>query len=216
MVEHRAAAWMILSGAIALTACGGGSGSGAGGGGSGGGSTTASTGTGSSGPIACASPSDPMPRKPCPDHGTIPLDTALPTLALGQEIAQASLGASAKWTTGILGLGITREGKIAASGLSGWVFGFCSGMDQFSLDTTNGHCGAERDCGVLDCDAVPAHAFPTIDSSAAISTAFPAEGADATYKIDINYLAGQTYWSVTSLQSKVTVKVDGDTGMIVP
>jgi hypothetical protein len=77
---------------------------------------------------------------------------------------------------------------------------------------------AQQGCQDINCDAVADTAEPAVDSAAAITTAFPADPAATLYNLELAPAAnqGKRFWAVTQRPSGPTVKVDADTGAIVP
>ena len=152
--------------------------------------------------------------------------TALQALAAAEGPAMSSLGAASRWVGAIEGLKITHDGTPSQvpdatfAGVNlytgGWVFKYCAGMNEVVYGAGPQTSSAGKGCGTIDCSQVPTNALPVIDSPAVIATAFPSDPATATYKLDLNVLPGMTRTWTVQPQSGATVKVDADTGAVVP
>lgn len=139
------------------------------------------------------------------------------------------------WMGGIAGIYIDRGGKAMDKGVSttvggytmetasGWTGNFCVDQpsavadDSLNFDTSNGSCTAVRSCVAINCNAVPAFTFPTIDTPAAIQAAFPDDGADSLYYVQLALLADE-YWTITrtvpATTPAVTRRVHVTTGAV--
>ncbi len=153
--------------------------------------------------------------------------TALSALHAGESAAQSILDATPVWMGGFAGLQITRDGTpsqepFESGGLqiymSGWVFGFCAGMNQVGFGAGPQVSSAELTCQYIDCSQVTPTAELGVDSKAAIEAAFPSDAADTQYNVDFMPAVhnNQRVWTVTNRTTQVVVNVDADTGAVVP
>ncbi len=174
-------------------------------------------------------------RLACPTSPDVHTLTAVQTLQKMKAMFEAGFPGTV-WMGGIAGISIDRNGKavdkgptISGTGFSfespsGWTGNFCVDQgavdDSLNYDTSDGACTAIRSCQSVNCNAVPTtYVFPTIDSPAAVLAAFPSDPADAWYNISL-VLGNGTFWTVTRLaingQTVATVKIDSDTGAVIP
>jgi hypothetical protein len=150
--------------------------------------------------------------------------TAVQALAAGRTAAAGALSGTPKWVGAIQGLKITRPGTpsmVADAEIggvkiftSGWVFKYCAGMDEIVFGAGPPTGSAQRGCGTFDCAQITEPAAPAIDAPQAISIAFPSDPADTVYDLFLNL--GSRVWQVTQRPNALSVKVDADTGAIVP
>lgn len=126
----------------------------------------------------------------------------------------------------VKGLKITRAGiasmepeseifgtKIYASG---WVFKYCGGLDEVVFGAGPPDTTVEKGCGNFNCEAIAAYQPPAVDSQQAIAAAFPSDPATTVYNVDLNLLLGPRVWEVTRRPNGPTVKVDADSGAVIP
>lgn len=152
--------------------------------------------------------------------------TALGALEAARGPAESIVGAAPKWVGAFKGLKITRAGlpsmepeseifgtKIYASG---WVFKYCAGLDEVVFGAGPPDTTIEKGCGQFNCGAVASFTPPVIDSPGAIAAAFPSDPATTVYDVDLNLLLGPRVWQVTRRPSGPSVKVDADTGAVIP
>lgn len=158
--------------------------------------------------------------------------TALGSLHAAKPLAQKILGATPRWMATFEGLKITRAGQpsqdpdiINVLGTqtkvysSGWVFKYCAGMNDVAFGAGPQTSTVQEGCNDLNCDAMMDTAEPAIDSAAAIAAAFPSDPASTLYSLEFAPPAangGKRLWSVTQLPSGPSVKVDADSGAVVP
>ena len=157
--------------------------------------------------------------------------TALGALHAAEPLAQKILGATPRWVGVFEGLEITRQGQPSQTPdtvnvlgqqtniyVAGWVFKYCAAMNDVVFGAGPQTSSAQQGCQDINCDAVADTAEPAVDSAAAITTAFPADPAATLYNLELAPAAnqGKRFWAVTQRPSGPTVKVDADTGAIVP
>jgi hypothetical protein len=157
--------------------------------------------------------------------------TALGSLHAAQPLAQKILGAAPRWMGVFEGLKITRQGLPSPDPeivdvlgqqtkvyVSGWVFKYCAGMNDVAFGAGPQTSTAQRGCNDINCDAMTDTAEPAVDSAAAIAAAFPGDPADALYNVEfaVPVSNNQRVWSITKRPSGPTVKVDADSGALVP
>jgi len=152
--------------------------------------------------------------------------TALGALEAARAPAQSIVGGTPKWVGAFAGLKITRAGlpsmepetQILGTTIyaSGWVFKYCAGLDEVVFGAGPPDTTIEKGCGMFNCDAVASFTPPAVDSPAAVAAAFPSDPATTVYNVDLNLLAGPRVWSVTRRPNGPTVKVDADSGAVVP
>jgi hypothetical protein len=145
----------------------------------------------------------------------------------GKSAAAGALAGAPRWAGGVQGLKITRAGapsqepetvigntKIYASG---WVFKYCAGMEEVVFGAGPPVSSVEKGCGTINCAALPDFALPVKDSAELIAAAFPGDPSDATYTLQLTLLgASARTWQITRRPGGPTVKVDADTGAVVP
>ena len=88
-------------------------------------------------------------------------------------------------------------------------------MDQVGFSVGPPESAGQGAVDVLDCSASPDFTLFAVDSPGLIATAFPSDGADATYSLTLVLGLGPT-WTVTNLQTQASVQVDAQTGQVVP
>jgi len=191
-----------------------------------------STSTGG-GDLACSIDANPV-RATCTTSPNVHTLTALETLNEMKASFEAQF-TTVTWMGGITGLYIGRDGKsldkgpvITVGGYSmengsGWTGNFCNEQgavdDSLNYDTTDGKCTALRTCLAVNCNAVTPHAFPAIDSPAAVEAAFPTDATGNWYSVTLVMDIG-AYWTVSRLAingaTADTKKVDVTTGAVIP
>jgi hypothetical protein len=153
--------------------------------------------------------------------------SALAAVGAGNAAAMGSLPGTPRWAGGIQGLKITRDGKPSPEPdaqigntkiyTSGWVFKFCAGMEEIVFGAGPPTSTAEKGCGTINCAALPEFTLPQKDSAEVIAAAFPSDPAETTYNLQIILLGSTSrIWQVTKRPSGPAVKVDADTGAVVP
>jgi hypothetical protein len=157
--------------------------------------------------------------------------SALSAITAGEGLASHILTGAPVWMGGIEGLKITRDGlpspdpDVSTIGgqqislyTSGWVFGFCAGMDSVQFGAGPQTSSVSEACQAVNCSAVMTPPRPQVDSAAAIAAAFPSDPAGTLYNVSflLPLTNNQRVWSVTQRPSGPTVKVDADTGAIQP
>lgn len=165
----------------------------------------------------------------CPQLGSSL--TALAAVSAGDSLAQKILKGAPTWMGGIQGLKITRQGlpspdpdvtnvlgQNVSLYVSGWVFGFCAGMDSVQFGAGPQISTVSEACQQVNCSQVTSPAMPQIDSAAAIAAAFPSDPANALYDVSFNLPLSnnQRVWAVTKRPMGPTVNVDADTGAVQP
>lgn len=102
--------------------------------------------------------------------------------------------------------------------VGGWVLKFCSGQSAVVLGGGPEVSSSEKSCQDVDCSKVADTVEPSVGSAAAIAAAFPGDPAESLYALELAPLAhgGERLWCVTKNPSGPVVKVDADTGAVVP
>ncbi len=157
--------------------------------------------------------------------------TALGALQAAQPLAQQILGTTPRWMGIFEGLEITRQGQPSQDPdivdvlgqqtkvyVAGWVFKYCAGMNDVGFGAGPQTSSAQEGCNDLNCDAMTDTPVPAVDSAAAIATAFPSDPAGTLYNVEFAppTTNNQRIWSITQRPSGPTVKIDADTGVVVP
>lgn len=169
--------------------------------------------------VACADPLDPRPILSCPNLARVGAVTALGAVETLSEVAGAALGAAARWTGWIRGVGIAADGTVAAAGASGFTTAWCDGENELAFDTSAGDCRVRNACGCVaagDCRGPCGEAVepPLVDSLAAIAAAFP--GAAATDTFDLAFDAAEgDWWQVRRSGTETWIRIDASTGGLV-
>ena len=168
--------------------------------------------------VACADPLDARPIATCPGLARVGAVTALEAVGALEPVASGALGASARWTGWIRGIGIAADGTVEASPTSGFTTAWCDGESELLLDTTAGDCAARMACDCVaseDCrgpcgEAVP---LPTVDSDAAVAAAFPGDAGDDAFDLVFDASVGP-WWSVRRAGTDGWVRVDAADGSV--
>jgi len=153
--------------------------------------------------------------------------SALAAIAAAQPSARDSLGANARWVGALRGMRITRAGTPTTTPDSeifgvkiytaGWVFKYCANLDEIVYGAGPEISNAVRGCGSFDCSQLAPATLPAVDSPAAVSAAFPTDPNNTLYQLDYNImLDGARVWSVTRLSDFKVIRVDSDSGAILP
>jgi len=158
--------------------------------------------------------------------------TALGALHTAKPLAQQILNATPRWMAAFEGLKITRSGKPSPDPdvvdvlgtqtkvyVSGWVFKYCAGMNDVAFGAGPQTSSAQQGCNDINCDAMTDTSEPAVDSDAAIAAAFPNDPPTTLYNVEFlppAAHANQRFWSITQRPSGPTIKIDADTGAIVP
>jgi hypothetical protein len=100
--------------------------------------------------------------------------TALAAVSAGQSLANKILKSAPTWTGGIQGIKITRQGlpspdpdvtnvlgQNVSLYVSGWVFGFCAGMDSVQFGAGPQTSTVSKACQQINCAAVMSPAQPS-------------------------------------------------------
>lgn len=159
-------------------------------------------------------------------------DTALNVLHQARDIAKDVLGTQTPtWMGAFAGVKITREGKpyqepdtLTVLGqttkvyVAGWVLKFCSGQSAVVFGGGPEVSSSEKSCQDVDCSKVTETVEPPLDAAAIIAAAFPGDSADTLYALEFAPLAhnGERLWYVTRNPNGPVVKVNADTGAVVP
>jgi hypothetical protein len=157
----------------------------------------------------------------CPSNGKVPVEirseiSAKAALETGRAVATETFGAPAKWLGGMAGVSIDRDGTPKEGALvTGWAFTFCNGLDQIGFSVGPPQSSGECVSNAVDCSKVTEPPAFEIDSKRLLEIAFPNDGADATYSMQLTLLTSPT-WTIHNIATNVTVKVDPQTGAIVP
>ncbi len=157
--------------------------------------------------------------------------TALASLHAGATVATGILGPTSQWMGEFAGGKIMRDGtpspdpdvvnllgKQTNVYVSGWVFKFCAGMNDLLFSAGPQVSSIQEGCGDIDCSALPTMAEPKIDTAAAIAAAYPGDPATTLYNVNFMPVLtnNQRLWTVSHRGDAAQIKVDADTGAVVP